>query len=347
MKQPSVRRPKFHVREIVPPELLVDRTEELQAIKDEMIRRKGNVLLVGKRGMGKTSLVHKAMHEMERERIMCVYIDLTIFFGREVDTFLEEVLLRICYEVGEKIFGKSTSALLLDLGQERSALKGKYAHFMSIFELARAKPLSQQFGRTANVGVTLPGIGAGITGTEERVVALTPLKSFEFINLVEELREICRGAKYERIIVFADEANRLAIQTSSDILQSYLDVFSSKQIQFLFVTNPEVLLHSPGVARAFARTIHLGPFRSIADVKTLLERYYSIESQQPEIFTPFSEEAIAKIWELSKGNPFLVQLLCDSALNVAGSRNIVTPDDVINAWLIELNHQPSLAEYLE
>lgn len=344
MSKPQIYRPKFHVREIVPPEFLINRVEELQRIKEGLLR-KGSVLLVGKRGMGKTSLVHKAMHELEREKVLCVYMDLTIYFDRNPDTFLEEVLLRICYRIGEKIFKKTTSELLSGIGQEPDILGGKYTRFYKIYELVRGRAVSRQSGQSKEVGVNTLA-EAHLTSTESKSVAITPLLSFEFLNLVKEFQEICRDSGYTQIVVFADEANRLTIQVSSDILRSFFDVFSSEAVQFLFVTNPEVLARVPDILKAFDRKVELGPFRDISDIRALLEKYYAQGSKRPSSVTiPFTEEAVCKIWELSKGNPFLVQLLCDGALNVAGYREEVTPDDVTQAWLIELQNQPTLVEY--
>lgn len=340
-------RPKFHIREVVPPEFLINRVEELQKIREGLLR-KGSVLLVGKRGMGKTSLVHKAMHELEREGILCVYMDLTIYFDRNPDTFLEEVLLRICYRIGEKIFKKTTSELLLGIGREPDALGGKYTRFYKIYELVRGRAISRQSGQSKEVGISTMA-EAHLTSTESKSVALTPLLSFEFLDMVKEFQEICRDSGYAQIVVFADEANRLATQVSSDILRSFFDVFSSEAVQFLFVTNPEVLIRVPDILKAFDRKVELGPFRDISDIRALLEKYYAPQrsKRHSSIIIPFTEEAICKIWELSRGNPLLIQLLCDGALNVAGSREEVTPDDVVQAWFIEFRNQPSLIEYWE
>jgi len=336
-----IYRPKFYVGEVVPPEFLINRIEELQALKEVLLERRGNVLLVGKRRMGKTSLVHKLMRELEHEKILCVYVDLTIFFGHEVNSFLEEVLLRICYGIGEKIFKKNTSELLSEMGQEPGALKGKYNRFLRIYEIVRAKTISQHRERTTEAGLSTVA-QAKLGQVEGTSVMITPLMSFEFIRLVGELRDICRGDKYERIAVFADEANRLADQVSGDILRSYLDVFSSEQVQFLFVADPEVVFQSPHIANIFDRTVTLGPFRGASDIRALLEKYYA----SIKVPMPFSDEAIAQISRLSRDNPFLVQMLCNGALDVMGTggRGVVTPDDVLQAWLVELQHQPHLTE---
>lgn len=337
-------RPKFHVRELVPPEFLINRVEELRSIK-EGLRRKGSVLLVGKRGMGKTSLVRKAMHELGHEGVLCVYMDLTIYFDRDPNTFLEEVLLRICYTIGEKVFKKTTSEMISQLGKEPDALGGKYNRFFRIFEMVRARAISRQSEQNKGVGITTP-VGARLDSTEVTSVTITPLLSSEFLDLVGELREICRDSKYTQIVVFADEANRLAIQTSSEILRSFFDVFSAEEVQFLFVTNPEALVLAPGIAKAFDRKVELGPFHDISDIKALLEKYYTQGGKHPlPVAIPFTEESIYKIWEISKGNPYLVQLLCDEALNVAGYREEVTPEDVTTAWLTALRNQPYLVEY--
>lgn len=344
MSKPQKYRPKFHVREIVPPELLINRVEELRKVKEGLLR-KGSVLLVGKRGVGKTSMIYKAMHEMEREGVLCVYMDLTIYFDRNPDTFLEEVLLRICYAIGQKIFGKTYSELISQLGQEPDALGGNYKRFFRIFEIVRARALARQNEQSREVGLSTL-VGAHLQSTESKSVTITPLLSFEFLGMVRELREICRDSKFTQIVVFADEANRLAIQTSSDILRSFFDVFSSEEVQFLFVTNPDALVLAPGIDRAFDRKVEIGPFHDISDLKALLEKYYNQGNKRSSsVVIPFTEESIRKIWELSKGNPSLVQLLCDGALDVAGLREEVTPDDVVQAWLTELRNNPHMIDY--
>jgi len=333
MVNPKLNRPTFHVGSTVPVDYFVDRIQPTDDAIKFLTQRKGNVLIVGERKIGKTSFVSKLRREMERNHALCVDVNL-ISYDEDPGAFLKGILLLLCYEVGEKIFKKSASDLLFALGNSATVLTGNFGRFFQIYSLARTMSVSKRRRTSLGGTVKIPALAETEGGLEtESQLEIGGVHPLEFIELARELMDICRKYKYESIIIFADEANRLAAQTSKEILRSYFDVFSSRNIQFVFVADISLIDYKP-IENIFELTIKLTHFPDIHCIEELLGRYYREQLGQ-EYTQYFSDAAIGKIWELSRGHPYLVQVLCDGSVTgaMASNRVKILVEDVMQAWV--------------
>lgn len=335
-------RPNFHIGSKVPVDYFVNRVQSTADAIKFLTQRKGNVLIVGERKIGKTSFVNKIQNEMELKHALCVNVNL-ISYDEDPGAFLKEILLLLCYEVGEKIFKKSASDLLFSLGSSSIPKTGYLGRFFRIYSLARSMSISKRRKNSLGGSIKLPTFaetdGKREDETELEIGGVHPL---EFIELARELMDICKHYKYESIIVFADEANRLAAHTSREILRSYFDVFSSKNILFVFVADISLIDYKP-VENIFELTVKLGRFDNIHWVEDLLDKYYR-EQIGLDYARFFAGEVINKVWELSRGHPYLVQVLCSGATEEAfiQNRSKIVVDDVVQAWVKALDEDRKL-----
>ncbi len=327
-----LEKPMFYIGASVPPELFIDRKVALKQCKTILLEQSGNVLVVGKRKIGKTSFVNKVKNEIEQQKVLAVDVNL-IPYNREPGSFLQEVLLYLCYEVGEKVFKKTTSDLLASLGTQPHSFKGEFRIFHKIYKLTRGLNISRSIKSSSDARVKVPFAEGGGRATKLEQVEIGVIHSFEFIELTKELVKICQNAGYKSIVIICDEANRLAAEVSKEILRSYFDIFASRQIQFVFVADVSLVDYKP-IEDIFESTINIGPFPSIEYIHQLLNSYYQ-HFLKRKASDDFTEKAVEKIWELSKGHPFLIQLLCNEALNqkILGMNENVDDIGVLQAWV--------------
>jgi len=339
-------KPDFYIGGIVPLDLLIDRHHELKDAKRTLLERKENVLIVGKRRIGKTSFARKLKNEIEKEKFLSIEINLVTYDSQPI-SFLREILLLLCYQMGEKIFKKSTSELLSSLGNPPRSLKGDFGNFYKLYKLVRFFTLTQTRTSTVDASIQSPLIGSvGAGKRKEETTELNGIQSIEFINIVEELMKICKKANYQSVVVFADEANRLTSDTNKEILSQYFDIFSSKQIQFVFIGDTSLIDYKL-VEDIFGITIRMHGFESIDDIQELLRLYY--RRIDVDYATVFTSRAIRKIWEASKGHPYIVQLLCSNSVDEAHEkkRSLVEDSDVAFAWVKLINKDHRLLDLVE
>lgn len=344
-KDTQLQRPRFYLGTTVPPDLVIDRTDELQQAKEALIDRECNVLVLGKRKTGKTSFVGKLGRELEREHVLVVRVNMLPFADNPA-TVLREILLLLCYEIGEHVFKKNAPTLLLSLGEKPPGLDSEYGRFFQIYRLVRFMSASQTKHFSIGAGLNSPAVGKlEISKAKEERIDIDKLEASEFIKLVHELMDICHRAGYSSVVVIVDEANQLAVQVSKEILQTYFEIFRERQILFVFVADSSLADYRP-VLELFDTVCTIGPFMSSADVTDLL-RLYFLGQLGSDYGDSFNDNSIGHIYALSKGNPYLVQLLCSAALDEALRRGIlpVNESDVVTAWAKILGKERQLQAF--
>jgi len=344
----SISIPSFHLGQVVPTRYFVDRTDELEYCKQVLFKNRGNLLLLGKWRIGKTSLITKMIELLESERelrLLPVYINLAAYFDRDINNFLEDLLIHICATVGKVIFDKEYSEMLRELGTGEDVFGADFKRLKRIFEMVRATQAVRGRQQTSTIG-----LDSFVKGTREEgdtvSLQIGKLFSYEFISLAKEIVMICNSHGFERVVVFADEANKIAASKTSDLFGEYFQVFASEPLQFIFAVAPQATGESPGIRDIFANELELGNFDSKETLLELLKLYYSTDFNlmYPEI--PFEDEALDRIWALTEGHPYLIQLLCDRSLQSANDRKAksVSEMDVLNSWVAELQRQPQIVD---
>jgi hypothetical protein len=348
MEQESILIPSFHLGQVVPTRYFVNRTDEVEYCKKVLFKDRGNLLVLGKWRIGKTSLITKLIELIEAEskpKLLPVRIDLAAYFDRAIANFLEDLLIHMCATVGKVVFDKEYSEMLCDLGAGEDLFGAGYKRLRRIFEMARATQAVRGRQTKSSVGLDSLVKGAREEG-DTASFQVGRLFSYEFINLAKEVAQICNSHGFERIIVFADEANKIAASKTTDIFGEFFQVFASEPLQFVFAAAPQATSESPSIRDIFANELELGNFDSKDALIELLKTYYSADFRMmyPEI--PFENDALDRIWTLTDGHPYLIQLLCDRSLQAAGARRakLVSEMDVLNSWVSELQRQPQIAD---
>jgi hypothetical protein len=140
------------------------------------------------------------------------------------------------------------------------------------------------------------------------------LRSQEFVHFHTELRDLVRARGWSNFVVFFDEANRLPRDFSVDLLISNEQALSQAGVISVYVASPEMADSFRPLRESFGRELRLGPFRAITDMRRLLARYY-FDDVGREDELPVAEEAIQLLWDLSRGEPYLIQLLAERSFS--------------------------------
>ena len=219
-------------------------------------------------------------------------LDLQQFPELDVNGFLSHTLLHLIGEVGRQVFVCKSSTLgrknPFDLHPE---LRNDSV-FKDFLELHR-----EVTERTHSHG--------GATPSE--------LRSDEFERFILDLIEITTHKGYKYLLLFYDEANRLALDLSVGFLTWNVEALNRAGIVTVYAASPEM-------AEKFNpwsdREIHIGPFVKIDDMLTLLSRYYFGDTSQKDNL-PLSRDAIIRIWEFTWGIPYLIQHLSGQSFSRA------------------------------
>jgi|SRR5579864_861181 len=308
----------------------VDRTKVLSAVNDLFSVRTGNILVTGERLAGKTSLCLKLLDILtEVGGLLGAYMSMDASFDKP-DRFTQAVLLHVIRCMAAKLFDKSYSDLLLDLAKPK-VVASEYRHLLRLFELVRRG--SGTVGQSTQKEIGASAIAqARFSETERREVSIGELSSFENLLLLDEVVTLLQRHRFDRFVLFVDEANKLTLEANASIVRDNLALFSSKGMQFVFVTTPEVVVAASSFTELFQRRIEIGPFDSVDNLRTLIQHHCRVNGRSSEADEVYSPEALEAIWRISKGFPFRIQSLCQKSLErtLKDERALVTLSDVLD-----------------
>jgi replication-associated recombination protein RarA len=145
----------------------------------------------------------------------------------------------------------------------------------------------------------------------------TELLPFEFFELIDEIKKnTLEPMGYSKIILFCDEANKFSLLQQVELLERFLVLFGSKQVQFLFVASFGKDNQQPEPAiDAFETRMELLGFREKKFVKEMIEKHN--DSQ-----IVFTDEAIDIVWNLFQGHPRKTLIVCRAAYGLAETRQL-------------------------
>ncbi len=164
----------------------------------------------------------------------------------------------------------------------------------------------------------------------------------EFLDTFDEFLKTC-FANNERVLLIIDEAHVLPVNLLEEIrLLSNLDVAGQNIFSIFLVGQPEL--------NSRMSDDSLLPLRQRIGIRFHLERFTAEETLQYILFRLrhagarhfhiFSDEAVAKIFMVSKGTPRLINIVCDHALLTAFAQGVTMIDAEIIDECIEELHFP-------
>jgi hypothetical protein len=301
----AVRIPPFHYGSVVPLDFFIDRELELERAR-EFIATRQSFLIVGRRRAGKTSFGQKLIHSVmasrapSAPRALGSYLDLQQYSTLDVDRFLAHTLLNMIGEVARQVFYCKYTTLSrknpFDLHPELL----QDVAFNDLLELYR-----EVVERTHTSKRTTP----------------SELRPDEFERFIADLIEIIRNKGWSDIFIFYDEANRLPLDLSVEFLTWNVEALNRAGIVSVYAASPEM-------AEKFNswsdREIRIGPFLNVEDMLRLLAKYYFGDVSLKDDL-PVADEAIVRIWELSRGIPYLIQHISGQSFSCAnreGARSV-------------------------
>ncbi len=306
--------PSFHFGSVVPPEYFIDREEELEEAS-QLIQAGQGLLLVGARRAGKTSFCTRLIHEIMGKPgndVLATYLNLQQCTQLTIETFLEHTLLNLIGEMARQIFHCKYSDLLRPNpieGNERLRKDPEFGGFVDLFARVKERTHAQDGAKPS------------------------PLLASEFIQLSQDLVEILRAKRWRCCVIFYDEANRLPHELSVDLLASNEEILNSAGLISVYAASPEMEKSFENLRDVLGHHLHLGPFRSLEDLRRLLNRYCRERHDLQD--DPHTEpEAIELLWKHSQGLPYVIQLLCGMSFRLARQQHgpVVTASHVGQAY---------------
>jgi hypothetical protein len=295
----TIREPKiaFHCGHWVPPSYFVGRVHELYRAH-QLIAAKQNFLVSGTPRSGKTSFLRRVIHELSTEksnRKLCSYVNLEQGVQLNLRAFMEHTLLCVFGEMARNVFGCRYSDLLqTESFPVNNNLQDDpdFDRFQRLFRVVSNYTHKEHNQRIQNFLV------------------------HDFVSFVNELLEISKRKGFESFVMFYDEANRLPSDISFELLGNLGECLNQTGLIGAYVVGPKTgnqLLALPGLA---GNEISIGPFKSDDDMRCLLRLYY-FGSDEVSAQLPITNEADTKIWEVSQGKPYLIQLIASAAFGQA------------------------------
>jgi serine/threonine protein kinase len=285
----ALGRPVFYYGSVVPPQHFIDREREL-AEAEQIIDACQSFLIVGKHRVGKTSFCKKLIHHLmgrPNNQVLATYINLQAYKDLTHETFLEHTLLSVLGEIARQVFRCKWSDATQGESAAGNPLLAGDRVFASFVRICRA--INER------------------TQARQGVVP-APLRFQEFEQFTRDLLELVRLRGYGNFVLVYDEANRLPRDLSVNLLVSNEEALNSAGVISVYVASPEMAEAFRPLYESFGRELPLGPFPSIADLRRLLAcSYFNDPSRAEDI--PVSAEALEMLWNVSRGQPYLIQLL--------------------------------------
>ncbi|MEW6619582.1 MAG: hypothetical protein AB1422_09680 [bacterium] len=333
---------KFNMSSPVYDDLFVDREKELRQTIDWLMSGTGNLIITGERGIGKTSLAWKTIADTEEKTKDTLIIRETVyqFHGEGFGTFLSELGKQITVSIWQLISGKSFSELFSgSLDFEKKKIESKNIKALRrIYNILSASQLSSKATEMGKIGGKL-FIEAGLQEGLEKGMTRMAITNFEFLAIIDELKEIASRHGYSRIVVIADEFNYLHFSEQSDFVRTYFQILNSRNILFGLIGFNIDPWSVPGLSQCVETYIPLGPFESSDHVRQLVSvGLPQAENADIRNFL-ISEDVSQQIFTESKGNPRLIQAFCFNFMRelevIEGSRDFSKAFELAKREIVE------------
>jgi hypothetical protein len=206
-------------------------------IKDTLCARRHH-LLAGRRGTGKSTLLHVARQELREEGAPVAVIDMERFKGRPFPDVLIEILVALLDEIKPKVRLRSATADLR-LRRRFKATRSELAVLLSdpqslTNRLERGENASRNtsIGGSIDVGAAAENTRGSLSATAERSrtssTALYATAEYQEVKierlqrmasrLAAELTNLVRGTKTERAVIFIDDFSYVQLDDQADVL---------------------------------------------------------------------------------------------------------------------------------
>lgn len=288
----------------------VDRQAEIEEIVSSLAEHSKNVLLYGARGTGKTFLTRLVGHRIQEshKEVLLSRFNVYSSFVSGVDSQNDSsklpsfILLQLCVDIWKTVLEKDYLELRDSLTENVRAIKvttkaeRTVVHIYSL--LMRQEEIS--YSHSNKVGGSLV-VNAELSEQQTSRLKSVPIQPFEFSELVDMLmRDVLLPAGLSRIAVLCDEANNLSIYLQEEMLSRFLEIFSSRKVQFLFVAGGMTWDENPLIPSCFETSLELRGFSEEKHINELINLHLQ---QSKSSALSFSPEALEVLFQNYSGHP--------------------------------------------
>jgi len=304
--------PPFHLGQPVPPELYIDRAEELRQI-EWALATKRHVLVYGQRRIGKTSTlrkIHRVLEESNsnrKEKTFEAYLHYFMESYADLLALFKHLVLDICVAVLVQQYGVELP--LIEAHQPKDLKDSIVRERRVLLDIYQALKSNRtiSLADTSKAGLEFYAVGTKEATETTQFKDITP-DHHDLQQMLDVILSILKKSKYTSVVLFIDDINgnleRLLSKEGTQLLQ----ILSEKSV-IIVASVFEQLLQKPVQNLAFLDTVRLGGFKSSNDVRELLAVY----TAPPHYDGPrveFSDEIIELIWKTTNGHPQFVQEVC-------------------------------------
>lgn len=310
---------------VIPP-VFAGRSNEMEFIYNALFSEKESIVIYGNDAIGKSSIVstvYLSQIQNIKSGIFPVRINAFDFTQAVSSNFLGLTTHQICAAIWTTLLKRKYSELIEDsLINNQNAIfkRPEEVAIKRIFRIVTSENIKSTGKSSHDIGAKLIFEGNSSRSTE-LINERKPLAPFEFLHLLDELNDMIKSFGFNSIIVFCDELNHFPIETNTEILRNYFNIFSSKKIQFFLVAlNPEIKSKDDAVKliESFNHKLEIGPFTAISDVNELIQN--SIKNSGTSIV--FDRTIGEFLFAKTKGHPWWIQKICDNSFKTAIQKKI-------------------------
>ena len=260
----------------------VDRVEELERCRAAIAATSSNIFIYGERGIGKTFLVRLLQDALTTDNtLLPVVVNLAHLsaYGRNelADSFPRAVLLQVCVKIWKSIFRKSYLDLEASVQRHESDLAKVFSNhaertLVRVYGLLMLTEFKGSLKRASEIGASALIKGSHQETKEVQIgrIGILPFEFAEFLNVIHQ--DVLGRSPKRRIVAICDEANLLPSEQQRAILNQYLELFLSRQLQFVFVAGHHPWHQEPAIPSSFETVLRLEGFGDIRYVRELIEK---------------------------------------------------------------------------
>lgn len=319
--------------------LKVDREDEIEHCMQVLCETPENIFLYGEAGIGKTFLVRLIQEKILREypHIFPVYVNVIRTLFEDDVTFPKAILISIILSIWKDVFKNDYLELRKALYKNRTARIINNSAEMKVIEIFKIMMTSHKKSTVISersIGASA-GIKGSLKGTEKHEHSELDILPFEFIEFAKELTDILfMSYDKSKLVVFCDEANKLPLSQQKEMVEKYIQVFTSKNIQFLFVARlyPKEFVGLYPYA-AFQQNLEMKGIQGSDNVRTLIKNHF------PDSPDAFTDDAVEFIFEAAMGHPVKTISVCRDAFYQS------KPDEKVDVKLMAKSWARGLKEF--
>lgn len=327
----------FNEEEPVIPPIFVRREKELEELNKSIFSYHESIVITGFDAIGKSSLLSTLLHQMtlndNTNNFFPIWVNAVQFKLSIGNEFLSIITHQICAKIWTDLFKNPYSELLEGtlIQSRKSKSISKYERTLKrIFKIVTSENLTGLGKLDTEVSGKL-FLGGKISESSEISNSRKSLQSFEFLLLLDELMEILDAHGLNKILVLCDQLNHLSAKRNFELFSNYIDVFSSKRIQFVVIA----INDSDGIdslVNSFSSRMTIGPLNDYNFIETLVNNSFELNKIED---IEFQSDVYPLIYNITDGHPWWTVKLCNTLfLDARQNSQQVVDEKMVNKYSI-------------